>query len=159
MALLVAAPAAWLLLGSRDSSTQARASALAETMRIAILPFVNLTGDEAANYVADGLTDELIARLGGLGGERFSVIARTSSMAYRNTTKTIHAIAADLDVDYIVEGSLRREGETLRITTSTNCHVVNAWARFSVVRSPVGALEIGSTVKRAATTSRTSDPM
>ena len=117
-ALLAAAPAAWLLLGSRDSSTQARASALADTTRIAVLPFVNLTGDDAANYVADGLTDELIGRLGGLGGERFGVIARTSSMAYRNTTKTIPDIAADLDVAYVVEGSIRREGETLRITTS-----------------------------------------
>lgn len=117
-AMLIVAPAVWLLLGTRGPSTSARASALTDSMRLVILPFVNLTGDPAADYLADGLTDELIARLGELGGNRFNVIARTSSMAYRGTAKTVAAIGADLRVGYVVEGSVRREGETLRISTS-----------------------------------------
>ena len=82
-----------------------------------MLPFVNLTGDSDADYLADGLTDELIAQLGRVSPDRLAVIARTSAMPYRNTAKTVAEIGRELDVSYVVEGSLRREGTRLRVTT------------------------------------------
>jgi TolB-like protein len=79
---------------------------------------MNLTGDAGADYLADGLTDELIAELGQLGPERLAVIARTSSMSYRRSTKTVAEIAKELDVRFVVESSLRREGAGIRIGSS-----------------------------------------
>ncbi len=76
---------------------------------------MNLTGDADAAYLADGLTDDLIAQLGRMGGNRLAVVARTSAMAYRDTTKTIGEIGRELNAAYVVEGSLRRDGDTLRI--------------------------------------------
>jgi TolB-like protein/DNA-binding winged helix-turn-helix (wHTH) protein len=86
--------------------------------RIVVLPFANLTGDASASSFADGLTDELIAQLGAIGGDRLAVIARTSAMTYRNTSKTVAQIGSELSVQYVVEGSVRREGGALRISSS-----------------------------------------
>ena len=84
-------------------------------LRVAVLPFVNLTGDASASYLADGLTDDLIAQLGRMGGSRLAVVARTSAMAYRESKKTIAEIGRELKAAYVVEGSIRRDGNTLRI--------------------------------------------
>ena len=83
-----------------------------------VLPFVNLTGDSGASYLADGLTDDVIAQLGRLGGKRLAVVARTSAMAFRDTTKTIGQIGRELNATYVVESSLRRDGNTLRVGSS-----------------------------------------
>jgi TolB-like protein/Flp pilus assembly protein TadD len=84
---------------------------------LAVLPFEILQGDEAHGYVADGLTEETIVGLGQIDPERLSVIGRTSSMAYRRTTKTAGEIGRELGVDYLLEGSVRAAGERFRITS------------------------------------------
>jgi TolB-like protein/Flp pilus assembly protein TadD len=83
---------------------------------VAVLPFENLSGDTSENYFSDGLTEEMISQLGRVSPDHLGVIARTSSMHYRNSDKGIAAIGADLDVEYILEGSVRRWGERVRIT-------------------------------------------
>jgi TolB-like protein/DNA-binding winged helix-turn-helix (wHTH) protein len=100
------------------SFTQTREAAGRSTTRIVVLPFANLTGDDSASFIADGLTDELIAQLGAIGGERLAVIARTSAMTYRHTTKTVAQIGSELSVQFVIEGSVRREGGALRISSS-----------------------------------------
>ncbi|MFQ5778951.1 MAG: protein kinase [Terriglobia bacterium] len=83
---------------------------------LAVLPFENLSGDPEQEYFSDGLTEEMIAQLGGLHPERLGVIARTSAMKYKNTDKAIDEIGRELGVHYILEGSVRREGDRVRIT-------------------------------------------
>ena len=83
---------------------------------LAVLPFENLGGDPDQEYFADGLTEEMIAHLGQLEPRRLGVIARTSAIQYKNTRKSIAEIATDLKVSYILEGSVRCEGNNARIT-------------------------------------------
>jgi len=83
---------------------------------LAVLPVQNLSGNEERSYLTDGLTEEIITQLGAMDPERLGVIARTSSMAYKNTTKTVEQIGRELRVDYILESSLRESGLGTRIT-------------------------------------------
>lgn len=83
---------------------------------LAVLPFQNLTGDPEQEYFADGLTEELTAQLGRLRGEQLGVIARTSVMAYKHSNKGLDQIARELSVQYVIEGSLRRTADRVRIT-------------------------------------------
>jgi TolB-like protein/Tfp pilus assembly protein PilF len=83
---------------------------------MAVLPFENLTGDPEQEYFSDGLTEEMITQLACLNPERLGVIARTSSLRYKKTTKGIGEIARELKVDWILEGSVRRAAEHVRIT-------------------------------------------
>ncbi len=82
---------------------------------IAILPFENL-GTADQDYFSDGMTEEMIARLGRVQPERLGVIARTSVMTYKGTRKDIARIGRELGVDFVLEGSVRREEEKIRIT-------------------------------------------
>lgn len=84
---------------------------------LAVLPFELLQGDESQRYLADGLTEETIVGLGQIDPERLSVIGRTSSMAYRRTTKTLGEIGRELGVDYLLEGSVRASGGRFRVTS------------------------------------------
>ncbi len=93
-----------------DASARAAA---APTVSIAVLPFVNLAGDPADEHLADGLTELLIANLAGVASLR--VIARTSSMVYKHAHKRVRDIAAELAVDYVVEGSVRRDGGRIQV--------------------------------------------
>jgi TolB-like protein/DNA-binding winged helix-turn-helix (wHTH) protein len=83
---------------------------------MAVLPFANLSNDPEQEYFSDGLTEETITDLGELNPERLGVIARTSAAAYKHTNKTIAQIGRELGVDYILEGSVRREGGVARIS-------------------------------------------
>ncbi len=83
--------------------------------RIAVLPFANMSPDPADEYFADGLTEELISRLSLVKGLR--VIARTSVMNYKKKEKRISEIGAELGVGSIVEGSFRKAGNKIRVTT------------------------------------------
>jgi TolB-like protein/DNA-binding winged helix-turn-helix (wHTH) protein/Flp pilus assembly protein TadD len=85
-------------------------------MMLAVLPFANLTGDAAQEYFSDGLTEEMIAQLGRLDPQHLGVIARTSVMPYKNSQKQVDAIARELSVEYVLEGSVRREPGKVRIT-------------------------------------------
>src|SRR5262249_28122560 len=87
---------------------------------IAVMPLANVSGDAAQEFLADGLTDALIASLAGIRALR--VISRTSVMTYKNAMKPLPQIARELDVDAIVEGSVLRAGERVRI----NAHLVKA---------------------------------
>lgn len=81
---------------------------------IAVLPLEDVSGDTTQEYFADGLTDELIADLGQIGSLR--VISRTSVKRYKGTHKPLPEIARELDVDAVVEGTVLRSGDQVRIT-------------------------------------------
>ncbi len=81
---------------------------------LVVLPFENLSADKDQAYFADGMTDELIAHLAKIRTLR--VISRTSSMEYKGTHKTLSQIARDLNVDSVVEGTVLRSGDRVRIT-------------------------------------------
>ena len=80
---------------------------------IAVLPFVDLGG--SAGEIADGLTEEMISHLGRLNPETLGVIARTTMMSYRNDGRPVRKIASELKVDYVLEGSVRREADRVRV--------------------------------------------
>jgi TolB-like protein len=85
-----------------------------EIRSIVILPFENLSGDPGQDYFADGMTEELIADLGQVSALR--VISRTSAMSYKGTKKDLPGIAHELGVQGVVEGSVLRDGNQVRIT-------------------------------------------
>jgi TolB-like protein/Tfp pilus assembly protein PilF len=89
----------------------------AAAIRLAVMPFVNMTGDPEQEFFSDGITQELISQLGSLHPAGLNVIARTSVMRYKNTTKPLEDVARELKVEYLLEGSARREGGRARITT------------------------------------------
>lgn len=98
---------------------------------LAVLPFENLTGDAAQEYVSDGLTEEMITQLGNLNPTRLGVIARTSVMYYKNTHTPLDQIGRALNAQYVIEGSVRRDSDRVRITAqlirvNDQTHV---WAR------------------------------
>ena len=123
-------------------------NALPEIRAIAILPIQNLSGDPGQNYFADGITEELIADLGQVSALR--VISRTSAMTYKGTQKMLPEIARELGVDTIVEGSMVREGNQVRITVQlidarTDYHI---WAH-SYVHDLTSALALQGEVAQA----------
>ena len=81
---------------------------------IAVLPFLNMSGDTEQEYFADGITEDIISNLS--SWKTFPVISRNSSFSYKGTSVRASQIAADLNVDYIVEGSVRKGGNKVRIT-------------------------------------------
>ncbi|MGH9640978.1 MAG: winged helix-turn-helix domain-containing protein, partial [Terriglobales bacterium] len=83
---------------------------------LAVLPFVNLTGNPQEEYFADGMTEEMITQLGGLDPAHLGVIARTSSMQYKNAKKGVPQIAKELGVNYLLEGSVREDESRVRVT-------------------------------------------
>jgi TolB-like protein/Tfp pilus assembly protein PilF len=83
---------------------------------LAVLPFENLSGSPTEDYFADGLTEEMIAQLGQIQPARLGVIARTSTVRYKHTTEPILQISHELGVGYVLEGSVRRSGDRVRIT-------------------------------------------
>ena len=83
---------------------------------LAVLPFENLTGDPDQEYFSDGLTEEMITQLGQLDPRQLGVIARTSAMSYKHSSKAVDQIGRELGANYILEGSARREGGRVRIT-------------------------------------------
>jgi TolB-like protein/DNA-binding winged helix-turn-helix (wHTH) protein/Flp pilus assembly protein TadD len=80
---------------------------------LAVLPLDNLSGDAAQDYFVDGMTDALIVRLAKISALR--VISRTSAMTYKNTRKSLSEIARELSVDAVVEGSVSRSEEQVRV--------------------------------------------
>jgi TolB-like protein/Tfp pilus assembly protein PilF len=84
--------------------------------RLVVLPFTNLSGGDAQDYFSDGLTEEMIMQLGRRCANRIGVLARTSSMLYKNVVRGAGDIGEALRADYLVEGSVRRDGDHVRIT-------------------------------------------
>ena len=104
--------------GLRDRISTAvgpgRAAPTPKIESLAVLPLENLSRDPEQEYFADGMTDALIAELGQIGSLR--VISRTSTMRYKKTDKPLPQIARELNVDALVEGSVLRSGDKVRIT-------------------------------------------
>ena len=110
------------------AAAPAYAPVTAKRPRLAVLPFANLSEDPAQEYFSDGLTEEMISQLGSVSRGRLGVLARWSSMVFKGTTRRAREIGEVLGVDYLVEGSVRREGERVRITarlveTSSETHL------------------------------------
>ena len=100
-------------LGSRVSTPAAAAPGGGAIRSVAVMPLANVSGDAAQEFFADGMTDALIANLARIGALR--VISRTSAMAYKGVRKSLPQIARELDVEAIVEGSVLRSGDRVRI--------------------------------------------
>ena len=97
---------------------EVRETAAAKNRRVmlAVLPFQNLTGNVGQEYFSDGLTEEMIAQLGLMDPDHVGVIARTSVMHYKSTQQNAEQIGQELGVQYVLEGSVRRDAERVRIT-------------------------------------------
>src|SRR5579872_3023372 len=109
-AVLVTALAIWLWHSRRTSAE------VPGKIMLAVLPFENFTGDPGQEYFSDGLTEEMISQLGNLDPAHLGVIARTSVMNYKHSSALIPQIGKDLGVQYVIEGSVRRDSERVRIT-------------------------------------------
>jgi TolB-like protein/Tfp pilus assembly protein PilF len=109
--LLIAAMGAYVWSRSRF-----RPSTPSGRQMLAVLPFENLTGDSSQEYFSDGMTEEMIARLGNLDAQHLGVIARTSVMRYKQNKEALDQIGRELGVEYALEGSVRRDSGKLRIT-------------------------------------------
>ena len=97
----------WLL--SKEVKEQRR-------LRLAVLPFENISRNPEEEYFSDGLTEEMIVKLGRTYPDALSVIARTSVMSYKGREKTAEQIGKELQVDALLEGGVRRYGDQLRVT-------------------------------------------
>lgn len=122
-------------------------ASLAPIRSIAILPLVNLSADPAQEYFSDGLTDELITKVAQMGS--LQVISRTSVMAYKHSSKKTPEIGAELHVDSLVEGTVERVNDRVRIRvqlirTATDQHI---WAE-SYDREIKDILQLESDVAR-----------
>lgn len=117
-AFIAAAAALALVVGGWVLWSRYRAGAQPsdERVMLAVLPFQNFTGDPEQDYFSDGLTEEMIAQLGSLDPQRLGVIARTSVMHYKGSQLSLYQIGRELGVQYLLEGSVRRDGENVRIT-------------------------------------------
>ncbi len=95
---------------------------------IAVLPFKNISDDVQQDYFSDGITADLITDLSKISG--LSVIARNSVFGFKNTDVSIRTIKEELDVDYVVEGSIRKVGDQVRITARLidASNSINIWA-------------------------------
>jgi TolB-like protein/DNA-binding winged helix-turn-helix (wHTH) protein/Tfp pilus assembly protein PilF len=85
-------------------------------LTLAVLPFDNLSGDADQEYLSDGLTEEMITQLGRLEPDRLRVLARSSTWKYKRADRDIGRLRRELAADYVLEGSLRRAGERVRVT-------------------------------------------
>jgi TolB-like protein/Flp pilus assembly protein TadD len=83
---------------------------------LVVLPFRDLSGNPQEEYFSDGLTEEMIAQLGRLNPQRLGVIARTSAMRFKHTDKSIETIGRELGVSHVLEGSVRRAADRVRVT-------------------------------------------
>jgi class 3 adenylate cyclase/TolB-like protein/cytochrome c-type biogenesis protein CcmH/NrfG len=129
----------WRLIGA--SAVEDRLKT-APRLSIVVLPFENLSGDSDQEYFADGITDDLTTDLSHIPGS--FVIARDTAFTYKGKPAEAKAIGRELGVRYVLEGSVRRVGETIEInaqliSTETGAHV---WAdRFEGARSNLGKLQ------------------
>jgi len=111
---LVAALAVGLYL--KRPKLPARGAAPAGRVMLAVLPFENLTGDAGQDYFSDGFTEEMITQLGRTDPAKMGVIARTSIMVYKRNPRPLDEIGRKLGVQYVIEGSVRRDAGRVRIT-------------------------------------------
>ena len=102
-------------IGTISEPVAAVKAAAPRRARLLVLPFVNLSGDPAQEYVSDALTDEVITELATLAPGALAVIARTTAMRYKGSQKDVARIGRELKVDYVVEGGVRHAGESVTV--------------------------------------------
>jgi TolB-like protein/DNA-binding winged helix-turn-helix (wHTH) protein/Tfp pilus assembly protein PilF len=100
---------------ARPSFEPSRGVATSTRLRLAVLPFENLSPDPANAFFTDGMHEEILSTIANRAGN-LEVISRTTMMVYRSTSKTVGEIARELGVTHVLEGSVRREGQTVRLT-------------------------------------------
>jgi TolB-like protein/Flp pilus assembly protein TadD len=98
------------------SERPAREAAPSRRVRLAVLRFANAGGDPAEEYFCDAMTDEVITALCQIAPQELAVIARTTAMHYKGSEKDVAQIGRELDVDYVVEGAVRREGDRVALS-------------------------------------------
>ncbi|HSN57580.1 MAG TPA: protein kinase, partial [Candidatus Sulfomarinibacteraceae bacterium] len=99
---------------SQSKAVRPNASGDFDQKSIVVLPFINMSEDSSNEFFSDGVTEEILTSLSRIDGLR--VISRTSAMTYKNTSKSIREIAAELEVGTVLEGSVRRAGNRVRVT-------------------------------------------
>jgi TolB-like protein/DNA-binding winged helix-turn-helix (wHTH) protein len=114
-AIVIVSGLVFLWWTSRKTSRAVSVPSTGKLM-LAVLPFENLSGDPAQEYFSDGMTEEMITLLGNLYPQRLGVIARTSTVRYKHTSKGASQIGRELGVQYLLEGSAWRVGDRVRIT-------------------------------------------
>ena len=100
--------------GIEPASEEKMAFPLPDKASIAVLPFVNLSGDPKEDYLSDGLTEQIINCLSKI--DKMLVIARNSTFAYKGKSVKVQKVAEDLGVQYVIEGSVQKSGDRVRIT-------------------------------------------
>jgi TolB-like protein/Flp pilus assembly protein TadD len=103
------------ILPVQPPAGSARSGEKPEKVMLAVLPFNNLSPDPEQEFFSDGMTEEMIGHLGMISPRKLGVIARTSIMKYRNADKGVAEIGHELGVNYVLEGSVRRAGDRIRI--------------------------------------------
>ncbi|MBT5894554.1 MAG: adenylate cyclase, partial [Rhodospirillaceae bacterium] len=138
----------WSSAGAQQATlTESEAPVLTDKPSIAVLPFDNMSGDPEQEYFADGITEDIITELSRF--REFLVIARNSTFVYKGEAKDLSTVARELNARYIVEGSVRKAGNRVRVTAqliegATNTHL---WAdRFDGVLADIFALQDEITV-------------
>lgn len=111
LALALTAGLIWFV---RERTTIQPASARGGIRSLAVLPLQNFSGNPEQDYLSDGMTEALIARLSAIHALR--VISRTSAMQFKGTRKSVPAIGKELNVDALIEGSVLRSGDKIRVT-------------------------------------------
>ena len=146
LAVLAMAAIVWLAVGQPGFRRGAGGSS--QISSIAVLPLKNLSGDPKEDYFAEGMTEALITDLSKIGALR--VISRTSAMRFKGVDKPLKEIAGELDVDAIVEGSVLRAGDRVKITAQLIDVAAdrNLWAE-SYERDLSDVLTLQSEVARA----------
>jgi len=151
-ALLLLGIAVWLSIGSRQPVPDPGVGRAGPGPSIAVLPFKNISNDPGQDYFSDGMTADLITDLSQISG--LSVIARNSVFAYKDTDVDVRQIGRELGVLYVLEGSIRKVGDKVRISArlSDTGSGYNLWAeRFDSALSDVFALQDEVTAKIVAT--------
>jgi TolB-like protein len=126
--LIAAIPAAgWYFLRKRPAPVEARVS-------IAVLPFANLSGDPAQDYLSEGITEEILSKLSSLRG--LAVASRTGVARFKATTEGPREIGAALGVEWLLEGSVRHAGDRIRVTTTLfkSADGFQSWSEDSEVK-------------------------
>jgi TolB-like protein len=150
------------LVASKDSSEPSGADG---PVTIAVLPFVNMSSDQEQEYFSDGITEEILNRLAGI--RELQVAARTSAFSFKGQNQDVREIARTLGVGNILEGSVRKAGDQVRITAqliraSDGFHLWSeAYDRKHDIASQIaGALQVSLGISAAQSTrpSRTVNP-
>ena len=119
-------------LSARPVASGAKSAlAVSEKPSIAVLPFANMSGDSEQEFFADGLTEDIITALSHF--REFLVISRNSTFVYKGKAVNIQEVAKALDVQYVLEGSVRKAGDRVRITASSSTRLATGMCGLNVM--------------------------